>query len=342
MARYHDEEEELISMSLGDHLAELQMRLWRAMAGLVLGLVVSLFFGGQLVKILLIPYEDAMKEAGKQPGLLPGNVLTTFMVYLKICLVAGLILSSFWVFHQLWAFVAAGLYRRERRFVKIIAPVSASLFVVGALFYLFKIAPLALKFFVRFDLGIQFIHTGMYPLHEYVDFMLTLMLVFGLSFQMPLAIIAIERVGLVTLEQFSKARKVVILGLVVFAAVVTPGPDVISQVSLAVPMYLLFEGSLIVCRLLRMRDKKKKEAERAASAPAKTPAPAVSAPAASPPETPVEPKSPDPAATTPATTVEAVTQPEPAAGTDGAAPPPEAAAQVPPTPATPPDPVPPD
>ncbi len=255
----YDPESELVSMSLGDHLEELRHRLMLALVGLVLGVAVSLFFGEYFFKMIMFPYHQAMEKAGYKPNLLALKPMEQFIIYLKICMVAGLVFSSLWVFYQAWAFVSAGLYRHERRWVKVAAPVSGLLFVTGAVFFMLAVAPMMMNFCVKFNVGVEYVQPGVYALAEYVNFMLLLTLIFGLAFQMPIAIVFAEMIGIVTIRQLSEFRKFAILGIVIVAAAITPSPDVISQIALAVPLYMLYEGSIIVCRILRAQKKKTKE-----------------------------------------------------------------------------------
>ena len=170
-----------------------------------------------------------------------------FIAYMKVSFIAGLILTCPWVFYQLWMFVAAGLYEHERRYVRTAVPFSAALFIAGAMFFLFVIAPLSLKFFLFFGdaLGVA----SNWTLQRYISFVTLLMLVFGIGFQTPIAIFILVRTGLVSVEALRGARKFVILGTVVVAAVATP-PDVISQIALAVPLYGLFELGMLLASLV--------------------------------------------------------------------------------------------
>jgi sec-independent protein translocase protein TatC len=169
-----------------------------------------------------------------------------FTAYMKIALISGLILTCPWVFYQLWMFVAAGLYEHEQRYVRQAVPFSAILFIAGALFFLFVVAPLSLKFFLVFGdiVGVA----ANWTLEKYISFVTVLMLVFGLAFQTPIAIFILVRTGLVSLETLRSVRKYVILGTVVVSAVVTP-PDVISQITLAVPLYALYELGMLLARM---------------------------------------------------------------------------------------------
>ena len=243
--------EALRTMNLGDHLEELRYRLWLAIVGLVVGLVICLFFGKTFLALLAQPYRNVVAATGAEPQLQAIQLPEQFLVYLKTSLVFGLIISSPWVFYHLWKFVSAGLYQRERRFVYVAAPASAALFIAGASFFIWVVAPSVMGFFVNFDTGIEFVKT-VPTLQSYINFVLSLTLIFGLAFQMPIAIVFAEKMGLVSIEALAKARKVIILALLLIAAMVTP-PDVISQVALALPMYVLFEGSILVCRMLRKR-----------------------------------------------------------------------------------------
>lgn len=184
-----------------------------------------------------------------------------FVAYMKISLISGLILTCPWVFYQLWMFVAAGLYPNERKYVKTAVPFSAALFIIGALFFLFLVAPLSLKFFLIFDDLLKV--ASNWTLQGYISFVTMLMLVFGLAFQMPIAIFILARTGLVAVDTLRGVRQYVILVVFFVAAVVTP-PDVISQVTLAIPLYALFELGILLASLVG-----DKEAQARAKANAK-------------------------------------------------------------------------
>ncbi len=175
-----------------------------------------------------------------------------FMVYIKTCLLFGLLITSPWVIWQIWSFVSAGLYHKEKRYVHIVSPISAVLFITGAMFFMLFVAPQMMGFLIRFDaaLGVR----SFWSLQKYINMVFALTLVFGAAFQMPIAIVSAERLGLVSLEVLTKNRAFVILGLVVVAAMATP-PDVISQISLAIPLYGLYEASILICKIWRKRAK---------------------------------------------------------------------------------------
>ncbi len=227
------------TMSLGDHLEELRMRLLYALAGLTICTVISLAFSRYIVTFLQAPYVAIMgNEALQALALAEG-----FVSYVKIALITGLILSSPWVFYHLWMFVAAGLYPHEKRYVYLAVPFSAVLFIAGALFFIFVVAPISISFFVNINnwLGLRTDIT----FKNYISFVAILMLVFGIAFQTPTAILFLNRTGLVSLKTLSSSRKYVVLIIVIVAAMATP-PDVVSQIALAVPLYLLFELGILL------------------------------------------------------------------------------------------------
>jgi sec-independent protein translocase protein TatC len=228
-------------MSLGDHLEELRMRLLLALAGLVVGSVICLFWGPKIIVFIQRPYNNLMPDRPLS-ALAPADA---FIGYMKISLVSGLLLSSPWVFYQLWMFVAMGLYPNEKRYIHLAVPFCASLFVAGALFFLYVVAPISLAFFLKFG---DIIHVAPnWTFQKYVSFVTVLMLVFGVAFQTPIAIFFLNRTGLVSLQALSRSRKFVLLGVFVVAAMATP-PDVVSQITLALPLYLLFELGILISR----------------------------------------------------------------------------------------------
>jgi Tat protein translocase TatC len=184
-------------------------------------------------------------------------VAAGFITYIKIALVAGLLLTSPWVFYQLWMFVAAGLYPHEKRYVYMAVPFTVVLFVCGALFFLIIVAPLTLKFMVGFNQRILDVRSQ-FTFQHYISFVSHLILVFGLAFQTPTAIFFLNRTGLVSIAALNKSRKFVILIIFIVAAIATP-PDVISQVMLAIPLYLLFELGILLSYISSRRRKSQEQ-----------------------------------------------------------------------------------
>jgi sec-independent protein translocase protein TatC len=196
--------------------------------------------------------------SAEEHGLIATAPADPFVAYMKITFISGLIISSPWVFYQLWMFVAAGLYENERKYVRTAVPFSTALFVIGALFFLFVIAPICLGFFLRFGemIGV----TSFWTFQKYISFVTMLMLVFGLAFQTPIAIFVLNRTGLVPIKSMKAARKYVIIAVFVIAAFATP-PDVISQIALAIPLWFLFELGIFISVFSERRRKSQQKAE---------------------------------------------------------------------------------
>ena len=240
------------TMNLGDHLEELRMRLIRALVGLALALIICLVFGKLLISFIQQPYFAVMGEDAALKTLSPAQGITS---YIKIALVSGLIFSSPWVFYQLWMFVAAGLYPNEKKYVYVAVPFSVVLFVAGALFFIFVVAELSLAFFIKVDSWLGLKSDWTFP--KYVTFVTALMLVFGIAFQTPIAIFFLNRTGLVSVEALRRSRKFVLLLIVIVAAMATP-PDVVSQVTLAIPLYFLFELGILLSYFAELKKRKSK------------------------------------------------------------------------------------
>jgi len=246
-------------MSLGDHLEELRSRMILALLGLAVGTIVCLCFGKQIVALIKMPYEKAVADittvdpndqnSTSVTVTAPTAHLTTlapadaFIGFMKISFIAGLIISCPWVLYHLWMFVAAGLYVKERRYVQMAVPFSATLFIAGAVFFVLVVAPLCLKFFLKFGelLGLA----SYWTFQKYVGFITSMMLVFGIAFQTPIAIFLLTKTGLVSIPALKSSRKFVLLGCFVVSAVATP-PDVVSQITLALPLYVLFELGILI------------------------------------------------------------------------------------------------
>jgi Tat protein translocase TatC len=225
------------AMSLGEHLEELRWRLILSIAGVIIAMIACLFFGSVIISFIEKPYIEVMGEDARLQTLSPAE---GFVCYMNISLVAGLVVASPWVFYQLWMFIAAGLYPKEKKYVYVALPVSVTLFVVGALLFIFYIAPVTLKFLVMFNREFLTVSSS-FTFKNYISFMSLMMLAFGLAFQTPIVVFVLTGTGLVPIDVFRKFRKYVILGIVVIAAAVIPGSDPISLFALSIPMYLLYE-----------------------------------------------------------------------------------------------------
>jgi len=227
------------------HLIELRERLMRAV-GAVLVLFVALFFwpgSGAIYDFLALPLMSALPEGAK---MIATGVVTPFMVPVKVTAMVAFLVALPYVLYQAWAFVAPGLYEHEKKLALPLVVGSTALFLLGVAFC----------YYFVFGRVFAFIH-GFAPksitpapdIEAYFSFVLTMFIAFGVTFEIPIVVIILVRMGLVSLEKLRQARPYVIVGAFVVAAVVTP-PDVLSQLLLALPMCLLYEAGLLVARFI--------------------------------------------------------------------------------------------
>jgi sec-independent protein translocase protein TatC len=172
--------------------------------------------------------------------------LETVAIFFMVALVSGLVLASPWVFYQAWAFVAAGLYRHERRYVKKYLPFSLGLFLSGVFLCFYFVLPITLSFLLQFNVWL-----GVAPtlrLSEWMGFATMLPLIFGVAFQTPLVMLFLERINIFTVDDYRAKRKMAILVIAIAAAILTPGQDPFSMLLLACPMLLLYELGILLIR----------------------------------------------------------------------------------------------
>ncbi len=236
-------------MTFFDHLDELRSSLWRALAGIMLAAAVCYYFAPIFQGWLLIPFEN--ETSASLALLAPAE---GFIVRLKIAFVAGLVAAAPWVFYQVWAFVAPGLFEHERKLVMPVVFFSSLLFITGAAFSMY-VLPYATRFFLSF--GTQEIQNA-WSLGKYVDFVLRLLLAFGVVFELPLLIYFLARFGVVTPPFLRKYRRHAIITFLILAALITP-PDVFTQAVLTLPMVILYEASILLAIVARKQYEKKRE-----------------------------------------------------------------------------------
>lgn len=217
------------------HLVELRSRLLYAGAALVVAMLISYAFSKQIFLFLAEPLIKAMGEGRSLKFLSPAEAL---MTYLKVSAFSGLLLASPVIFYQLWKFVAPGLYKHERKMIIPFVIIASLLFIAGALFCYYIILPYAFNFMVvGFEIKGKIEAT--IALKPYLSFTLKLMAAFGLSFELPIFIFFLARMGLVSAGWLIKNFRYAIVVIVIAAAILTP-PDVLSQILLAMPLLVLY------------------------------------------------------------------------------------------------------
>lgn len=220
------------------HLEELRDRLLHSFIAVAVGFVAAYNFKEELFWILMKPLLDVM---GQNDSMVFTGLPEAFFTYLKVAFIAGIMISAPVLIYQFWLFVAPGLYQKERRLLLPIVLLSTFFFAGGTLFAYFIVFPFGFKFFLGFTTDrLQ----AMLSMKEYLSFASTMLLTFGVVFELPLVITAMSRMGLVTPAFLRTNRKYAILIAFIVGAILTP-PDVVSQVLLAVPIMLLYELSIL-------------------------------------------------------------------------------------------------
>ncbi|MFP3980289.1 MAG: twin-arginine translocase subunit TatC [Desulfobacterales bacterium] len=234
-----NEEEKL---PLTEHLTELRDRLIRCFIAIFVGFVIAYIFKERLFQILTRPLLRVMQEG---ETLIFTGIPEAFFTYLKVSLLAGLLLAAPVIIYQFWMFVAPGLYKKERRMMIPIVFVSAFFFIGGALFGYFIVFPFGFKFLLSFATeNIQ----ALPSMREYLSFSSKLLLAFGVVFELPIVITFLARLGLVTVPFLKKHRKYALLIFFAGSALLTP-PDVVTQIMLSMPLMVLYEISIIGARV---------------------------------------------------------------------------------------------
>ena len=225
-----------------EHLGELRKRIMWSLVAVIVGLAIALNFTDRLMKFVRRPFEVAA-PGQKLVFLAPTEA---FWVYMKVALIAGMVLALPVVLYQIWAFIAPGLYSHEKRYAVPFVIIGSVFFLLGASFAQFVVIPFAMRFLVSFpgpDLA------PMISVGSYVDFVLKFTLAFGAVFELPVIITLASRMGLITPQFLAKNRKYAILVNFIIAAVLTPTPDVFNQSLMAGPLIVLYELGIISARL---------------------------------------------------------------------------------------------
>ena len=221
------------------HLVELRDRLVRSSIAVVIVFLGLMPFAAQIFDILAAPMMQALPEGSH---MIATGVITPFLIPVKITLVLAFVISLPWVLYQAWAFVAPGLYEHEKKLVAPLVIASSGLFMAGMAFCYFFVFKVVFSFVNKFSPKSISVAPD---IESYLDFVLTMFLAFGVTFEVPIVVIVLVRMGFVTVEKLKAMRPYIIVGAFIIAAIVTP-PDVTSQLLLAVPMCILFELGLLI------------------------------------------------------------------------------------------------
>lgn len=249
-----------------DHLVELRRRLVRCVATLLIAFAICFYFADEILGFLVQPLTDAFPEG--EGRLIYTRLYEAFFVEIKVSLFAAFFVSFPVLANQMWAFIAPGLYAKEKGAFLPFLLATPVLFTAGAALAYYMVMPTAFHFFLTFQGEVGGLSMDALPgTDDYLTLVMQFILAFGISFLMPVLLLLLNRAGVVSRAQLISARRYVIVGMFVIAAVATP-PDVVSQLMLAIPLILLFEGSLVIMAFTERRDAKAAAAEAAAAAAA--------------------------------------------------------------------------
>ena len=247
---------EASSMGLMSHLIELRDRLMRIVIAILLIFLSLFYWANDIYTYLAGPLTQHLPEGTQMIAI---DVASPFLTPFKLVLMLSIILGMPVILHQIWSFVAPGLYKHEKRLAAPLLVSSILLFYCGMLFAFYVVFPLVFGFFTSVGPEMVTISTD---IGRYLDFVISLFFGFGIAFEVPIATIILVALGMTTPDKLSESRPYVIVGAFVLGMILTP-PDVISQVLLAIPVWLLFESGLLASRII-FADRLKKEAEEEA------------------------------------------------------------------------------
>ncbi|MCX7249415.1 MAG: twin-arginine translocase subunit TatC [Burkholderiales bacterium] len=226
------------------HLIELRDRLLHALYGIAAILTVLLFYPGpsRLYDLLAMPLVKALPEGSRMIAV---GVVSPFLVPIKVSVMAAIALSLPWILYQVWAFVAPGLYKHEKKLVLPLVAASTLLFYMGAsfcYFFVFGQAFPAIQKMAPMSVAVS------PDIEAYLDFVITMFIAFGVAFEVPIAVVILARMGIVTIAQLKAFRTYFVVGAAAVAGLVTP-PDPVSMIALLIPMVLLYELGILAARL---------------------------------------------------------------------------------------------
>ena len=242
-----------------EHLAELRTRLLKSFIYLFVFFVISYIFAENIYTFLVEPYAQAVKDDPINRRLIFTALHETFITYLKLSFFTSLFIASPIILTQIWKFIAPGLYKNEKKALLPYMIATPTLFLLGGMLVYYLVMPLAIKFFLTFETAAI---SGTLPIqleakvNEYLSLIMRLIFAFGISFQLPVLLSLLARVGFIDSEYLRSRRKFVVVIIFVIAAILTP-PDPITQIGLGIPLLILYELSILSVSFI---EKKKKDA----------------------------------------------------------------------------------
>ncbi len=250
-------EEKMEGMSFLAHLEELRMRIIRSLAAVGVGFILCWYYAAKIYAFMMVPIYEALKRNGLDQKLVYLNPTEPFNLYLKVGLIAGLFIASPYLLYQVWAFVAPGLYRHEKRYVLPFMASTVFLFLAGGAFGYKMVYPAALDFLVGY--GKQF--TPMITIGEYTNLFLTIIVGLGVVFELPILVFFLALMGVVSPKWMLRNTRYSILGCFIIAAALAPTPDIMNMCLFAAPLVLLYFVSIGVAYLVHPSRRKARKAK---------------------------------------------------------------------------------
>tara|TARA_Y100000590_G_scaffold459687_1_gene617384 strand:- start:355 stop:1116 length:762 start_codon:yes stop_codon:yes gene_type:complete len=238
-----------------EHLTELRSRLVKSIIYLFIFFILCYFFAENIYSFLVAPYAEAVKDSDTNRRMIFTALHETFITYLKVAFFTAMFITSPIILTQIWKFVAPGLYKNEKKALLPYLIATPTLFLLGGMLVYYLIMPLAIKFFLTFETSVQFNNLPIQleaKVNEYLSLIMRLIFAFGISFQLPVLLSLLARIGFIDSEYLKKRRKYVIIIIFAAAALLTP-PDPITQIGLAIPLLILYELSILSVRLIEKK-----------------------------------------------------------------------------------------
>jgi len=250
--------EKIKKNSFAAHLTELRSRLIKSIIYLFIFFVICYFFSENIYSFLVAPYAEAVKDDPINRRMIFTALHETFITYLKVAFFAAMFVASPIILTQIWKFVAPALYKNEKKALLPYLIATPTLFLLGGMLVYYLIMPLAIKFFLSFETSANLNYLPIQleaKVNEYLSLIMRLIFAFGISFQLPVLLSLLARVGFIDSEYLKKRRKYVVVIIFAVAAILTP-PDPITQIGLGIPLLILYELSILSVKLIE----KKKDA----------------------------------------------------------------------------------
>jgi len=242
--------------SLIGHLTELRSRILKSFIFLIFLFIICYIFSTEIYRFLVQPYAEALLAENLERRLIFTALHEAFLTYLKVAFFAAFFISSPFILLQLWKFIAPGLYKNEKKALLPYLVATPTLFILGGCIVYYLIMPLAIKFFLGFETiaepGIMAIELEA-KVNEYLSLIMRLIFAFGVSFQLPVILSLLARIGIIDSEYLRQRRKYFVVIIFAMAAVLTP-PDPITQIGLALPLLLLYELSILTVKFIEKKE----------------------------------------------------------------------------------------